>query len=280
MSKIGIVDVGGGMRAVYAAGVLEYCLDNNIQFDCGIGVSSGSGNLTNFISGQRGNNKKFYTDYSFRKQFASKRNLLLKGCLIDLDYIYKKLINSDGEAPLDYEAFVANPMEFQVVATDAKTGEVRYFDKSDIKKDDYRVLMCSSSIPAISKPCEIDGKWYYDGALSDSIPVDRIFQMGCQKAILLLARPKDELRVVGKDEKLASKIQKKYPDAAAKMRGRADTYNEGMQKARQYEKEGKLLILAPDDCLGVSTVSRDLTALNSLFDKGYKDAELIKDFIK
>ena len=28
----GIIDVGGGMRDIYGAGVLDYCLDNNIKF--------------------------------------------------------------------------------------------------------------------------------------------------------------------------------------------------------------------------------------------------------
>ena len=35
--KIGVVDVGGGYRGIYAAGVLDYCLDHNIHFDLGIG---------------------------------------------------------------------------------------------------------------------------------------------------------------------------------------------------------------------------------------------------
>ena len=30
--KIGIADVGGGLRGIYAAGVLDYCLDNSIEF--------------------------------------------------------------------------------------------------------------------------------------------------------------------------------------------------------------------------------------------------------
>ena len=33
--KIGVVDVGGGFRGVYAAGVMDYCMDQHIQFDKG-----------------------------------------------------------------------------------------------------------------------------------------------------------------------------------------------------------------------------------------------------
>lgn len=280
MSKIGIIDVGGGVRAVYAAGVLEYCLENNITFDMAIGVSSGSGNLTNFISRQKGNNKRYYTDFSLRKECASLRNIITKGYLIDLEYIYGKLINSDGEAPLDYETFVNNEMGFTVVATDAETGEAVYFDKSDIKLDNYRVLMASSCIPSFSKPAEVEGKIYFDGALSDSIPVDKAFEMGCDKVVLILARPKTEERKVGKDIKYASKIKRKYPNASSKMEERALLYNESLKRAKEYERQGKLLIVAPDDTCGVTTVTKDVKALEQLYEKGMKDAVAIAEFIK
>ena len=38
---IGIIDMGGGMRGVYTAGVFDYCLDQDIRFDLGVGVSAG-----------------------------------------------------------------------------------------------------------------------------------------------------------------------------------------------------------------------------------------------
>ena len=54
--KLGIVDVGGGLRGIYAAGVLDHCMDQGIRFDLGIGVSAGSGNLAAYAAGQRGRN--------------------------------------------------------------------------------------------------------------------------------------------------------------------------------------------------------------------------------
>lgn len=31
--KIGVVDVDGGFRGIYAVGILDYCLDKKIKFD-------------------------------------------------------------------------------------------------------------------------------------------------------------------------------------------------------------------------------------------------------
>ena len=56
LMKTGIVDVGGGLRGIYAAGVLDYCMDKGIRFDLGIGVSAGSANLSSYAAGQRGRN--------------------------------------------------------------------------------------------------------------------------------------------------------------------------------------------------------------------------------
>ena len=51
--KTGVVDVGGGLRGVYATGVFDYCLDEHIQFDLDIGVSAGSANISSYIAGQK-----------------------------------------------------------------------------------------------------------------------------------------------------------------------------------------------------------------------------------
>ena len=69
--KIGIVDVGGGYRGIYASGVLDYCMDNDIRFDLGIGVSAGSANLISYAAGQRGRNFRFYSKYGLRREYAA-----------------------------------------------------------------------------------------------------------------------------------------------------------------------------------------------------------------
>ena len=130
--KTALVDVGGGMRGIYAAGVLDYCMDHGITFDLGIGVSAGSANISSFIAGQRGRNYPFYTDYPHRKEYMGLHELVHDRAYLNLDYVYGTLSNSGGENPLDYPAFVKNPMEFLAVATNAETGEAVYLTKEDV----------------------------------------------------------------------------------------------------------------------------------------------------
>ena len=50
MEKIGVIDVGGGLRGIYAAGVFDWCLDHDVHFDYCIGISAGSAMGPCFIS--------------------------------------------------------------------------------------------------------------------------------------------------------------------------------------------------------------------------------------
>lgn len=279
-SKIGVVDVGGGYRGVYATGVLDYCLEHNIMFDLGIGVSAGSANVISYAAKQARRNYRFYVKYGLRKEYAGVGNFISKKSFIDMDYVYGTLSNSDGEDPLDYHAFSESPMEFVAVATEAESGKVRYFYNRDIKKDSYDVLKASCAIPFVCHPYSVDGIPCYDGALGDPVPIEKAFQMGCDKVVLLLTLPENTIRTPKKDLRLAKGIRKKYPLAAKALEQRAQRYNEGVALARDYAAQGKLLIVAPDDTCGVSTLKRNPENLRKLYEKGYQDGERIAAFIQ
>ena len=49
--KKALVVEGGAMRGIFAAGVLDACLEKNVHFDFAIGVSAGATNLATFSAG-------------------------------------------------------------------------------------------------------------------------------------------------------------------------------------------------------------------------------------
>ncbi|MBP5230577.1 MAG: patatin-like phospholipase family protein, partial [Clostridia bacterium] len=67
--KTGVIDVGGGLRGIYAAGILDRLLEAGISFDTAIGISAGSANLASFLAGQKGRTFRFYTEYSQRPEY-------------------------------------------------------------------------------------------------------------------------------------------------------------------------------------------------------------------
>lgn len=277
---LGIVDVGGGTRDVYGAGVLDYLMDNGIKADLFIGVSAGSANGATYIAGQRGRNYRFYNRYAFRKEYMGFRNLLRRGSYINLEYIYGTLSNSDGEDPFDYDGFIENPAQFIVVATDAFTGGPKYFDKSDMGRDHYETLMTSSCVPAVNRPYVFKGKPYYDGGISDPIPFDKAFEMGCDKVVVILTRPKTAFRKPKSDNRISRFVEMSYPEAARALRVRCDTYNEELSRAIELEKEGRLLILAPSDIKNMKTLTLDRLQINRMYREGYADASAVSEYLK
>lgn len=278
-SKIGVVDVGGGFRGIYAAGVLDYCMHKGIWFDLGIGVSAGSANLASYCAMQPQRNHKFYTEYGLRKEYMSASNYLHTRSYLGLEYIYGTLTNSDGEYPIDYDTMMANPMEFLTVVTDAQTGKARYIGKDALIRDSYTPFMASSAIPGICRPVMMDGIPYYDGALGDPVPIAKAFELGCDKVVLLLTLPEDTIRTSGKDEKLARAIRKEFPEAAQALVNRSEKYNAGIELARQYAAERKLLIVSPDDTCGVHTLCRDADKMKQFYKKGCTDGQKIIPFL-
>ena len=276
---IGVVDVGGGMRGIYGAGVFDWCLDHGIRFDYTIGVSAGSANISSYVAGQRGRNYYFYAEYSFRRQYMGLWQKIRTGNFLNLDYIYGTLSNSDGERPLDFEAMMASPQQMCVVATDALTGEPVYFYKDSFKKDHYGFISGSCCVPWVNKPYEYEGGLYYDGGISDAIPATRAFQDGCDKVVVILTRPRDYYRSDKNDKRYAHLLARKYPKAAMGLAGRADAYNAQLDLIKEYEKEGRVLIIAPDSIEGMKTLTRDKKTEDLLYRKGYVDAQAIEDFV-
>lgn len=273
--KTGVVDVGGGFRAAYGAGVLDYCMASGIRFDCGIGVSAGAANLSSYFAGQFRRNYRFYTEYAFRPAYAGIRELLAHGSYINLPYIYGKLSNAGGENPLNYRALSENPAVFEVVATDALTGRPHYFGKRDLKENHYDIFMASSCVPLAAKAWRIRDVPYFDGGLSDPIPYERAFSAGCSRVVIILTRPRLYRRKPGRD-RAASRLIREYPKIAEVLKRRSETYNRQLDAAEKLAGEGRVLIIAPDSIDGMETLTRDRGKIIRMYEKGVSDAHVLK----
>lgn len=279
MSKIGVVDVGGGERGAYGAGVFDCMMDHDYLFDYCIGVSAGSANIASYLAHQRGRNYRFYTDYAFRKEYMGLEHLVRTGSYINLDYIYSTLSNDDGEDPIDYETMSTCQAAFEVVATEAITGQPHYFDAKAMKRNDYQPVKASSNVPLVDRAFRIGDFYYYDGGISDPIPFKKAFEYGCDKVVVILTRPKDFYRDDTKDKKQSVLLELKYPGSAKALANRAKTYNDELDEAKKLEEEGKVLIVAPDTINGMKTLTKDKKKIIDLYEKGLNDGMKVFDFI-
>ncbi len=263
-----VIDVGGGMRDIFGAGVFDYFLEHGVTFDKCYGVSAGCANISSFLAGQQHRNYEFYTEYTMRKEYMSFNNYFKTGSYVDLNYVSEELSNTNGEYPLDFEKLKANPADFIIVAAVAETGETKYFTKEDMSINNYAPINASSCVPVVNKPYEIDGVEYFDGGIADPIPYQKALNDGCDELVIILTRPKDGYRVDNRDRRMAQVLARQYPKAAELLEHRAEVYNAQLDAIKKLEEEGVATIIAPDSIGKLKTLTRDIDKLKSLYRKG------------
>ncbi len=265
--KIGLIVEGGGMKCAYSAGILDCFLDDNITFDYCIGVSAGSANTASFLAGQRGRNLRFYTQHIHDPEYFGLRSWLKNGDLFNLRYIYGPLTNSDGRDPLDWPAVLNNPSGFEIAAANALTGRTEYFDKTDIRQDDYRIIMASCAIPAACRPVVLDsGIPYYDGGTTDAIPVQRALDAGCDKIVVLLSKPRSFVKQKEGLRPLYTLLCSRYPNTVRALNERHLMYRRCQGLMFSLEKAGKAFLFCPADGMEMGTFDMDETANRALYD--------------
>lgn len=270
MSKIGLIVEGGGMKCAYSAGILDAMSDHNITFDYSIGVSAGAANLASFNGGQRGRNIRFYTTHIHEPDYFGVRSFIKTGDLFGLKYIYADLSNSDGADPINYQKIMENPSEYVIVATDAETGKAVYFTKEDMAQDDYRCIMGSCAIPAASRPVDINGRKYYDGGVSDSIPVQRALDDGCDKIVCILSKQHDFVKKPEGHKFLYSMMCRRYPKTIEAMNNRHIMYRQCQDTLFALEDAGKAFVFAPYPMPKMTAFTMDEKIMQGLYDMGIR----------
>ncbi len=259
---------GGGLRGAFTSGVLEYFMENNVSFDRVVGVSAGACVGASFISKQQGRNRKVNVEYPSDKRYMGFRHLITTGSYFNMKFVFEEIPNQ--LVPFDEQAFYKNPSEFDVIATSLDNGQSVVFSRKDFKNISLnKALVASSSIPMLAKPANIDGKLYFDGGVSDSIPVKYALSQH-EKAVVVLTRPRGYRK-----EKLSNKLLyevtfRKYPEFLKVLLSRNEEYNQTLDFCDQMEKEGKLFIIAPSPEFMIGRTEQNFEKRLNLYNHGYR----------
>lgn len=270
--SIGLVLEGGGMRGAYTSGVLEVLLQNGIEFPTVYGISAGACNALSYISGQKNRNFNIFYHYIADKRYISVENLQTSGSLFGFDFIFGELFQT--LLPFDYDAFFASAINLKVGATDLKTGQTVFFEKSELDKD-FTAVKASSSLPFISNIVSWKGRELLDGGCAMPIPIERSIFDGNQQNVIVLTRdsayrksqrpefPRAVLRVKYGD----------YPNFVNTMMNRAEIYNNELEICRRQEKDGNAVVIRPSSPIITSRYEKDPERLRSIYEMGMADCE-------
>lgn len=272
--KVGLVLEGGAMRGLYTAGVLDIFLDNNIKVDTIIGVSAGALFGVNYKSKQRGRALRYNLKYANDKRYMGMSSLIKTGNIMNKEFCFD-IVPYELDI-FDFKTFEDSPEEFYAVVTNVETGKAEYIKIDDLdNKMEY--LRASGSMPYVSKFVEIDGVKYLDGGTADSIPIEKMLEMGMDKIIVILTRP-IEYRKEKSNEIIPKLLYNKYPNFVNTINSRYKKYNEQLEKILELEKENKIFVIRPSRIVKMKRVEKDTSKLQEMYDLGIEDAnKAIKD---
>ncbi|MDD4542083.1 MAG: patatin family protein, partial [Eubacteriales bacterium] len=183
----------GGMRESYSSGIANVLMQYGLFFDYVSGISAGSSTTVNYLSRDIIRTKHSFVDDVNDPDFGGIRTFMQGKGFFSAEYIYEIAGQSDGTIPFDFETFERNPAECVIGAFNADTGEMRYWDKSQLDSLEkmMRVVRASSTLPVIMPAINIEGHTYVDGGLQDSIPLAEAQRRGYEKFFVVATRPRD-----------------------------------------------------------------------------------------
>ena len=263
--KVGLVLEGGGMRALFTAGVLDALLDiKELDIDGIVGVSAGALFGVNYVSGQKERAIRYNKKYARDKRYMGFYSWITTGNAVNEEFAFYEIpFKLDV---FDQEKFKQSKIDFYVVMTNVESGKPEYVLIKDVFKQ-MEYLRATSALPFASKIIEINGKKYLDGGISDSIPIDYCEGLGYDKIILVLTRPKN----THKEDKLNflyKLVYRKYPNLVERLINMGKDYEVVLKKIEDLENENKIFVIRPPKVLKIGRLEKNEDKIQNVYDIG------------
>ena len=268
MYSAGLIFEGGGMRGAYTAGVIDALIDNKLEFTSCYGVSSGACHGTSYLSKQRGRAYRTMTEHMGDKRYFSYWNLLIKGDLLGPEMVFHTI--PEQLDPFDYNEYDKYPGKFYCVATNCETGEAEYFHLK-IMEEDVEMIHASSALPLLAKKVKIGENYYFDGGITDSIPIKRSIDDGNAKNVLVLTQDVGYRKKYDKAVPILKIAYPKYPKMVEMVATRHIRYNKALELVDHEEAAGRAFVIRPKNPVTVSRIKFNKEKIALLYDDGYHD---------
>ena len=263
--KVGLVLEGGGMRALFTAGVLDALLDiKELDIDGIVGASAGALFGVNYVSGQKERAIRYNKKYARDKRYMGFYSWITTGNAVNEEFAFYEIpFKLDV---FDQEKFKQSKIDFYVVMTNVESGKPEYVLIKDVFKQ-MEYLRATSALPFASKIIEINGKKYLDGGISDSIPIDYCEGLGYDKIILVLTRPKN----THKEDKLNflyKLVYRKYPNLVERLINMGKDYEVVLKKIEDLENKNKIFVIRPPKVLKIGRLEKNEDKIQNVYDIG------------
>ena len=276
--KKALIVEGGGQRGVFSFGITDTFIKKNYDpFDIYIGVSNGVAVLYWYLIREKDNNLDKML-YAASGDYFSYKNIFNGKDIFNVHQMYK-----DGEKIFkpSLEKIKDNLKEkkYISVVTDAAEANAEYYYFGD--KEWTQKMIASGTLPILVRtPSLINGRRKFDGGITDPLPVEKAYEMGAKKIVVIRTYEKEFRRKLKLENYIGALLSRKYPKLRKALLEHDKTYNRALDFMNNPPKDCEIIQLCPPKKLKSKRDSKNIETLKADYSLGKRVAEEYLDFLK
>ena len=268
--KTALIIEGGGQRGVFSFGITDTFIARNYDpFDIYIGVSNGVAVLCWYLIRETDNNLDKML-YAAKGDYLSYKNIFTGKDILKFHQMY-----DDGEKmfqpSMDKIKNNLDGKEYIAVVTDAIEANAEYYSFWD--GDWMPKMIASGPLPVLVRtPSLINGRREFDGGVADPLPVEKAYEMGAKKIILIRTYEKQFRRKMKLENYIGALFSKKYPKLRNALLEHYKTYNRALDFIKNPPNDCEIVQLCPPKKLKSKRDSKNIEILKADYKLGKRVA--------
>ena len=268
--KTALIIEGGGQRGVFSFGITDTFIARNYDpFDIYIGVSNGVAVLCWYLIRETDNNLDKML-YAAKGDYLSYKNIFTGKDILKFHQMY-----DDGEKmfqpSMDKIKNNLDGKEYIAVVTDAIEANAEYYSFGD--GDWMPKMIASGTLPVLVRtPSLVNGRRKFDGGVSDPLPVEKAYEMGAKKIILIRTYEKQFRRKMKLENYIGALFSQKYPKLRNALLEHYKTYNRALDFIKNPPNDCEIVQQCPPKKLKSKRDSKNIEILKADYKLGKRVA--------
>ena len=270
-NKTALIVEGGGQRGVFSFGITDTFIKRNFDpFDIYIGVSNGVAVLYWYLIRETDNNLDKML-YAASGDYFSYKNILTGKDIFKVHQMY-----TDGEKKfrpnIEKISNNLNKKKYIAVVTDAINAKAEYYSFGE--SEWMPKMIASGTLPILVRtPSLINGRRKFDGGIADPLPVEKAYEMGAKKIIVIRTYEKKFRRKLKFENYIGALLSREYPKLRRALLNHDETYNKALNFINNPPEDCEIVQLCPPEKLKSKRDSKNIEILKGDYEIGKKVAE-------
>ncbi len=270
-NKTALIVEGGGQRGVFSFGITDTFIKKNFDpFDIYIGVSNGVAVLYWYLIRETDNNLEKML-YAASSDYFSYKNIFTGKDIFKVHQMY-----TDGEKKfrpnIEKIKNNLNKKNYIAVVTDAINANAEYYSFGE--SEWIPKMIASGTLPILVRtPSLINGRRKFDGGIADPLPVEKAYEMGAKKIVVIRTYEKKFRRKLKLENYIGALLSRKYPKLRRALLNHDMTYNRALDFIDNPPEDCEIIQLCPPEKLNSKRDSKNIEVLKGDYEIGKKVAK-------